>query len=234
MSLEITGGSVAQAPKGIDPIKIPVGMNATAFRSVLAAFTTAYRVLGRLPTAKETWNYWPSITESAVGEILVTPEFREAAEKRGIALGDTPGLTHVQHLALMAVSDPYDKRSLKQKLEAVGATTQQYANWQRKPLWQAARRALASKLWDDGLDDVKARMFQQAEAGSFQHQSFILETLGEGPKARESVNAQAIVQGFVSAISRATIGHPEIRAAILDEMRSEMAMIQMAQVAAAQ
>lgn len=233
MSLEITGGAVAQAPSGIDPLKIPAGIDPTAFRSILAAFTTAYRVLGRTPSADEVHSYWPKVSAPGIAEILLAPEFRDALAKRGIELGDTPGLTHVQHLALMAVSDPYDKRSLKQKLEAAGVTTQQYANWQRQPLFVAARRAMASKMWDDGLDDVKTRMFQQAEAGSFQHQEFILETLGEGPKAREAVNAQAIVQGFVSAISRATVGHPEIREAILSEMRSEMAMIQMAQVAAA-
>lgn len=228
MSLEVTAGSVAQEPDGIQPLQIPADVNPVAFRSVLAAYTTAYRAQGRHPSTNEVWAYWPKITEKAVGEILVAPEFRDALAARGIVLGDTPGLSHLQHLVLMAVSDPYDKRSLKQKLDACGATTQQYANWQRQPTFQAARKAMAARLWEDGLDDVRTRMFQQAEAGSFQHQSFIMETLGEGPKGKESADAAAIVQHFVSAISRATMGYPEIRAAIMEEMRLEMTMVQAA------
>lgn len=234
MSLEVTAGSVAQAPAGIEPMKIPAGVDPVAFRSVLAAYSTAYRSFGRHPSASEVHQHWPRITLAAISEMLLYPEFRDALASRGIVLGDTPGLTHVQHLALMALSDPYDKRSLKSKLEACGATTQQYSNWQRQPLWQAARRATAARLFEDSLDDIKTTMVQQAVAGGFQQQQFVMETLGEGPKGRESMNAMEVVQRFVSAISRGTIGHPEIREAILGELRAEMTMLQVAQAAVTQ
>jgi hypothetical protein len=129
----------------------------------------------------------------------------------------------------MALSDPYDKRNLKQKLETVGVTTQQYANWQRNGVFQAARRALVGRVFEDSIEDIKTTMVQQAIGGSFQQQQFVMETLGEGPKAREQASAQQIVQHFLSAIARATNGHPEIRQAIMDEMKVEMTMVQMTQ-----
>lgn len=233
MSLEVRSDGVAQAPRDIEVIKIPEGVNPTAFRSVLAAYTTAYRTLGVAPSVEQVWAYWTKIPTKSVGEIMVTPEFRQALAARGIVLGDTPGLTHVQHLALMMLSDPNDRRTPKQKLEAVGATTQQYASWQRQPTFQAARRAMASRVWEDGVDDLKVGMMQQAAGGSFQHQQFIMETLGEGPKAREQANAQQLVMSMVGAVQKATVGHPEIRAAIMAELQHDLAALRLAQIEAA-
>lgn len=224
MTLEPSTTGVAEAPKAINPLEIPDGVNPMVFRAVLAAFTTGWRVLGRTPTLDETHAYWPKITKVDLGRILVTPEFREACAKRGITLSDTPGLTHTQHLVLMALSDRRDKRSEKAKIEACGATTQQVANWERQPVYQAARRALAARIWEDGLPTLQSVMLDQAAAGSFQQQQYIMDTLGEGPKAREQQSARETVQRLVAAVQRATVGHPDIRRAIMEEMQSEMQM----------
>jgi hypothetical protein len=208
-----------EQPKGITPIAIPDGVDPTVFRSVVAAYTTGWRTKGARPTIPEVRALWPRLSETHLGEIMVTPEFRAAMESRGIDIGDTPGLTHQQHLFLMAYSDPHDRRSQSAKLKAVGANTQQLGNWNRNPVFMRARQALGHRIFEDAVPDIQITMTQQALAGSFNHQNFIMETLGEGPKAREQQSAKEAIQEIVYAIQRATQGNPEMREKIMQEIR---------------
>jgi hypothetical protein len=204
-------------PKGITPIAIPKDVDSTVFRSVVAAYTTAWRTKGARPTTAEVHAAVAEAqSEAYIGEILVTPEFRDAMAGRGIEIGDTPGLTHQQHLYLMAdVGSATTAAARPQKLEAVGASTQQLDE-----LDAAADLRSARKQTIDGTafsrtrsTMIKTVMVQQALGGSFTHQNFIMETMGEGPEgARAAERAGGHPGASSHAIQRAT-GRPARRSA---------------------
>src|SRR5688572_15833275 len=81
----IDGGIKVRSKDGrLSPVKTPLGFTDYVFRSAVAAFDTAYRTLGKLPSVTEVHEFWKRIPLKTYSALFVTPEFKQALEYRGI------------------------------------------------------------------------------------------------------------------------------------------------------
>lgn len=196
-------GVLVKDPEGdFQPILAPAGYNPIAFRNTLAAFNTAYRQLGRIPSLDEVHALWPRIHKDTVGELMQTPEFRQALIVRGIEPGEHMGLSALQHAFLLKLGDPFDKRSMAQKLKEFGISSAVYSNWRKYRPFAKALEEQSKALYDEAMPAIRARLVGKAESGDMKAIEMVFDKTGESPKAQELQDVKQVVLTLVQAIQK--------------------------------
>lgn len=147
--------------------------------------------------------------------------FRTALRKRGVDLSPdaSNGLLDVFQLTLAnSLLNLHDKRSVREKLQEVGVTSQQYNAWLRDPAFSDYMRRRAEDLFQGKDHEVYAALLQNATSGNDKAIQLFFEMRGiYNPKLQVEVNLEQILQKVIEIIAR-HVQDPAILAAIADDM----------------
>ncbi len=213
-------------PEMLRRLEIPDGVSPAAFRNVLVAYRTAYQQHGRIPSVKQVYDLWPRMAQGAMGTIMASHEFADAAKLLGIEVDDLGGLTREQHMAIAVLADPFDRHTIQNKLKRIGVPMGRYLNWKRNPLFMDILEQETAGAYKQSLPEIRARLIEQAEAGNMKAMELVLAKSGEwDPQAREQQNAQMLVMRVVEAVLR-HVKDVDTRRLILEDIRSSGPILQ--------
>lgn len=161
-----------------------------------------------------------------IGVQLITkawkkPEFRQALIARGVDLDTdaTAGvLTPVQIVLANMLLNAHDKRSIREKLETVNVTSQQYNAWMRQPAFSQYLRLRAEKAFA-GHDHVAYTTLMKAiEDGDVTATMKFFEMRGiYNPKVQVEVNVEQVIVYLVEIVAR-HVTDPNVLQAIAEDI----------------
>ena len=159
---------------------------------------------------------------SYVKKCFKSEQFRDAAYNRGISLGrDDPGeeiLSFEQLTAVSVLLNTYDRRSMREKLDFVGISTQKLNSWMRDPKFAVHLRKRAEKQFAES--DTKAYMsiIKGMEDGDLKATQLFLEMRGlYNPRVDVNINVDSVLTRVVEIISK-HVKDPAILGAIADDL----------------
>lgn len=199
---------------------VPEGVSPAAFRNVLLAAGTAYRRLGRVPSAKDIYDVWPRVPQATIGQILLSDEFADAAQVLGLPVDDLGGLTREQHVAIAVLADPFDRRGIQAKLKSVGIPMGRYLNWKKNPVFAGHLEHQSFGAYQEALPEIRARLIEKAEAGDQRAIEMVFAISKEwDPRGQQVENAQILVTKVMEAVMR-HVQDLDTRRAILEDIRA--------------
>lgn len=199
------------------PLSLPEGANRETFHRVLTAYGTAYRALGKTPTASQVRKVWPQLPTATIAAILRTAEFQDALKLLGTDAGK--GLSHEQQIVVAKMADPFDKRSTKFKLDQLGVPMQRYLAWKKNPTFLAALNQATSSGYTEALPELRNRLLSMAEGGDLKAIELIFKKTGEyDPDAQAVEDARTLVLKVMESVMRNVRSVAE-REAILADVR---------------
>jgi hypothetical protein len=216
---QFEGGVALHVPGG-DTINIatPEGYTDTAFRGTLAAFDTAYRRNGMIPSVDDIHTLWPKLPKKTISGIMGTLEFKKALTHRGIQWDPKDGLTMEQHTTLLKLSDPFDRRGLASKLKDLGVPMPRFQAWLKQPLFFSMYNESTRANYEEALPAIRQRLIGNAEAGDQRAIELIYAMTGEwNPQQQHLDDAKTIVLKIVEAIIT-HVKDAKIREAILSDV----------------
>lgn len=147
--------------------------------------------------------------------------FRSALRTRGVDLSPdaSNGLLNVFQLTLAnSLLNLHDKRSVREKLQEVNVTSQQYNAWLKDPAFSDYMRRRAEDLFQGKDHEVYAALLQNATSGNDKAIQLFFEMRGiYNPKLQVEVNLEQILQKVIEIIAR-HVQDPATLAAIADDM----------------
>jgi len=216
---QFEGGVAIHLPGG-DTINIatPDGYTDTAFRGTLAAFDTAYRRNGMIPSVDDIHQLWPKLPKKTISGIMGTLEFKRALTHRGIQWDPKDGLTMEQHTVLLKLSDPFDRRGLASKLKDLGVPMPRFQAWLKQPLFSGMYNKSTKANYEEALPAIRQRLIGNAEAGDQRAIELVFAMTGEwNPNQQHLEDARTIVLKVVEAIIR-HVKDVKTREAILSDV----------------
>jgi hypothetical protein len=206
----------------INRVDTPSGFSDLMFRNVVAAFDTAYRTLGMLPTVTDVHKYYPSAPVKTISALFLTEEFKDAIRYRGIDWSPDSGLSMEQNMALLALSDPTDRRSTSVKMRDLGIPYSRLSAWMRHPLFAQTRMQMSENNLKDAVPMVIDKVIGNAEAGDQRALELILKMTGRwNPDQMQLDDAKTVVLKVVESVIR-NVSDAKIRAAILADVQAEV------------
>lgn len=202
---------VVQVPDGVDPV---------VFRNVVSAVDTAFRTIGVMPDLDTAHKVFPKIPKSTYGKIWKTPQFADALEARGVQVDPDAGLHPLQQAVLVAITDFTSTKTLKAKLESVGATPAQHQAWMKNPLYAEAYKERTEAQFKEAVPTAMNALLSNVEKGDQRAIEKVLEITGRyNPNQRELENARVVVVTLIEALQR-HVKDPEVMKAILEEVNN--------------
>lgn len=213
------GGIEVADPTGkFKQVATPDGVTDLAFRNVVMAFDTAYRVNGVMPTVDDVATLWPRMPKTAISKILLTDEFRQALEYRGVDWDPERGLSMEQQTTLLKLSDPYDKRALSTKLKELNVPMPRFQAWLKQPLFQQIYNKHSIDNYQSALPAIRNRLISNAEAGDHKAIELVFAITNEWNPAQQSLeDARVVIMKIVEAITT-HVKDPDVRKAILTDI----------------
>lgn len=213
-----------RTPKGaIRPVKTPRGFSDHVFRNVLAATDTLFRQNGELPSVDEVQAMWPNASMKTISALMVTDEFRQAMDYRGIQWNVDSGLSEEQQFCILKLNDPGDRRSRKVKLQELGIPMSRFQAWLKWPMFAEALRKGAEDNLKEAIPMAINTIVAEAEV-NYKAAEKVLEITGRyDPNNRQMEDLRLLVTRLVEAVTKHTT--PEQRAAILSDFGLHAAMI---------
>lgn len=213
------GGIVVRDPNGaFQPVTTPAGFTDLAFRNAVAAFDSAYRTLGRLPSVDDVFTVWPKVPKVTYSTLFLTDEFKQALRYRGVEWDPDSGLTLEQNMVLLKLTDPTDRRSTSAKLKELGVPMPRYQAWLKQPLFLGSYRKRSEEGLSEAIPMVLNRLIGNAEASDQRAIEKVLEITGRwNPAAQEVENARTIVIKVMEAVVK-HVTDPDIRRAIMADV----------------
>ena len=210
-----------RAPDGrVQVVSVPEGVDAVVFRNVVSAVDTAFRTIGVMPSLNEAYKVFPKIPKSTFGRVWKTEEFARALEARGVQVDPDAGLHPLQQAALVAITDFTSTKTLKAKLESVGATPSQHQAWMKNPLYAESYRERTEAQFKDAVPTAMNALLSNVEKGDQRAIEKVLEITGRyNPNQRELENARVVIVTLVEALQR-HVKDPEVMKAILEEVNN--------------
>lgn len=196
------GGVAIHLPDGdIAHIATPKGYTDHAFRSTLAAFDTAYRKNGKIPSVDDIHELWPKLPKKTIAGLLGTLEFRTALSSRGINWDPKDGLTMEQQTVLLKLADPFDRRGLAAKLKEFGVPMARFQGWLKQPLFKDLYDNQTRANYEEALPAIRQRLIGNAEAGDQRAIELVFAMTGEwNPQQQHLEDARTIILKVVEAI----------------------------------
>ncbi len=213
------GGIEVASPDGkFRQVATPAGFTDGAFRNAVMAFDTAYRVNGVVPTVDDIHLLWPALPKKTISGLLLTAEFREAVEHRGVVWDPESGLTMEQQTSLLKLSNPFDKRSLAVKLKELGVPMPKFQGWLKQPLFFEIYNKYSQNAYREALPALRNRLISNAESGDHKAIELVFAITNEWNPAQQSLeDARVIIMKIVEAITT-HVKDPEVRKAILTDI----------------
>lgn len=212
------GISLANAEGKFRQVQTPDGFTDLAFRNVVMAFDTAYRVNGKVPSVDEIHMLWPRIPKATISGILLTDEFKKALEHRGVVWDPENGLTMEQQTTLLKLSNPFDKRSLAVKLKELGVAMPKFQGWLKQPLFFEIYNKYSQNAYKEALPALRNRLISNAEGGDHKAIELVFAITNEWNPAQQSLeDARVVIMKIVEAITT-HVKDPETRKAILTDI----------------
>lgn len=213
------GGIEVADPAGkFKQIQTPAGFTDLAFRNIVSAFDTAYRVNGAVPTVDAVALLWPSIPKQTISKMMLTQEFKDALAYRGVNWDPENGLTMEQQTTLLKLSDPFDKRALSTKLKELGVPMPRYQAWLKQPLFFEIYNNYTQNSYREALPALRNRLISNAEAGDHKAIELVFAITNEWNPAQQSLeDARVIIMKIVEAITT-HVKDPDVRKAILTDI----------------
>lgn len=211
-----------RAPDGrVRQVRIPEGVDPVVFRNVVSATDTAFRTIGYMPKLNDAFKVFPKIPKATYARVWKLPEFQEALEARGVQVDPDAGLHPLQQAALIAITDFSSTKTLKAKLESVGATLSQHQAWMRNPLYAEAYRVRTEEQFKDAVPTAMNALLSNVEKGDQRAIEKVLEITGRyNPNQRELENARVVIVTLVEALQK-HVKDPAVMQAILDEVNNK-------------
>lgn len=201
------------------PVKTPPGFTDLAFRNAVAAFDSAYRVQGRMPTVDQVHVIWPKVPKKTYAALFMTEEFQQALRYRGIEWDIDSGLSMEQSMAILKLSDPFDRRSVSVKLKELGIPMPRYQAWMKQPLFYEARNQTSLNAYREALPDLRNRLISEAESGKMQAIEMVFAITGEwDPNQKQLEDAKTVVMALVEAVI-SHVKDPDTRKAIFADVQ---------------
>lgn len=213
------GGVAVHLPDGeIAHIPTPQGYTDDAFRGTLAAFDTAYRRNGKIPSVDDIHELWPKLPKKTTAGLLSTLEFRTALSSRGIQWDPKDGLSMEQQTVLLKLSDPFDRRGIAAKLKDLGVPMARFQGWMKQPLFADMLNKQTQANYGEALPAIRQRLIGNAEAGDQRAIELIFAMTGEwNPNQQHLEDARTIVLKVVEAIIT-HVKDKAVREAILSDV----------------
>lgn len=213
------GGIEVASPDGkFKQVVTPDGFTDTAFRNTVMAFDTAYRVNGVVPTVDDIHVLWPKLPKKTISALLLTAEFKQAIEYRGVVWDPEQGLTMEQQTTLLKLSNPFDKRALATKLKELGVPLPKFQGWLKQPLFFEIYNKYSQNAYKEALPALRNRLISNAEAGDHKAIELVFAITNEWNPAQQSLeDARVVIMKIVEAITT-HVRDPDIRKAILTDI----------------
>ena len=216
---QFDGGIAVYLPNGeIVQITTPDGYTDQAFRGTLAAFDTAFRRNGKIPSVDEVHELWPKVPKKTISGLMSTLEFRTALTSRGIQWDPKDGLSMEQQTILLKLSDPFDRRGLSAKLKDFGVPMARFQAWMKQPMFAEMMNKQTQENYAEALPAIRQRLIGNAEAGDQRAIELIFAMTGEwNPNQQHLEDARTIVLKVVEAIIT-HVKDKSVREAILSDV----------------
>lgn len=145
-------------------VNVPSICSKEQFIDVMNGATAAYNYLHRKPTVQEVYRY-AETNPKIIAKIYETEEFRIAMRSRGYDFTDTTKLSPQQVWAVSVITNPTNRRPLKDKLAQAGITYHTYRAWLNQPVFAAYIKEIGERLLNDHVQDVHTRVVERAANG---------------------------------------------------------------------
>lgn len=221
--VEVAGGvRVRESDGRFQRVSTPHGFTDSAFRNAVAAFDTAYRTLGKLPSVTEVHQFYGRIPVKTYSALFLTDEFKQALEYRGISWTPDEGLSEEQQFALLMLTDPTDSRTTKAKLRELGIPMARYQAWQNHPLFMESYRRRAEAGLRDAVPMVLTRMIGRADAGDLRAMEKVLEITGRwNPAQMQIEDAKTVIMTVMESVVK-NVTNADERRAILSDVEAQV------------
>lgn len=219
-NFEVGDGQILVRPlKGaFRPVPTPEGFTPEQFRNAVAACYTFYRRVGKLPSATELHASWGAIKTKDYSAMMVTPEWRQALEYRGIAWDDKAGLSLEQRSVIIKLADVSDRRGLGVKLRELGVPMARYQAWLRHPLFREQVNEAAERVLEEAIAPSLTAFASAAASGDLNAARFVLEVTGRwNPNQQSLEDARVVVNSLVESIIK-HVKDPEVRESIMSDV----------------
>lgn len=189
----------------------------------LAYCEQIYWEQGNIPTAEKLAEV-VGVQVQTARNWFTDDRFREALLKRGVNLKAFEEGSNVLTFEQLNVANMYfnlhDKRSIREKLEELGVTSQQFHAWMRDPKFSSYLTKRAEKMFA-GADAAAYRSIISAvENGDMNATKLMLEIKGiYSPKLDVNVNLDMIVVRFVEIVQK-HVKDPATLAAIASDIEA--------------
>jgi hypothetical protein len=161
------------------------------------------------------------LSKQTVKKYFEDETFRTALRTRGVDLSpeQSTGLLTIQQLTLANILlNLHDKRSVRQKLDEVGVSSQQYHVWLKDPAFSDYMRKRAEDLFQGKDHEVYIALLNNATNGDDKAIQLFFEMRGiYNPKLQVEVNLEQVLQKVIEIIAR-HVQDPATLAAIADDM----------------
>ena len=174
---------------------------------------------GRVATPEQAHSSWTRIPLETYRLAALEPEFQRALELRGIELDPTDVLSDIQHMVLMKLTDPGDRRTERAKLRELDVSWPRYQGWLKNPVFVSEKRRRTEETFADVQDVALIKLRGNVEAGDQRAVEFALEVTGRYNRQTLAVqDARTIVQLVADAVIR-NVKDSQTREAILGDIR---------------
>lgn len=220
---EVPGGiRVRDGKNTYHRVPAPDGFTEYMFRNTVAAFDSAYRLQGKLPSVSEVHKFWPGIPVKTISALFLTDEFKQALEHRGINWDPDSGLSLEQSMVLLAVTDFTDRRSLGVKLRDLKVPLARYQAWLKQPLFSESYRRRSEDNLKDAVPLALNRLVGNADAGDQRAIEKVLEITGRyNPAQMQLDDARTVVLSVIESVIR-RVTDPEIRREIMNDVQAQV------------
>ena len=110
-----------------------------------------------------------------------------------------------------------DRRSLREKLEESGITSQKYQAWRRDPVFQRYMQKRAESMFSSGSDAAYVNLMKNVEGGSLDAAKLFFEMTGiYNPKISVELNVDTVMAGVIEIIQRRVKDPATMEAIALD------------------
>jgi hypothetical protein len=157
---------------------------------------------GKIPTPAEMHEVWGRIPEKTYAELVLTNEFKQAMQHRGVEWDDNSGLSYEQSLTIDKLSDPNDRRGEGAKIKDLGVSPVVLAAWKKNPLFMKVLRDRSENNLQEHLPAVMNALVGAAQGGNMQAIDRVLAMTGRyDPNNREVVVLREMIQALLRIIT---------------------------------
>lgn len=207
---------------GYHPIEPPEGVTPLSFRTILSAIHTFYLHEGMAPGFDELLRLYPRIKKATLLLCWESHALNEALYYRGISWNQEAGLTMEQEHAIMALSDPTDKRSQSVILKNIGVTPTTFRTWMKNSLFADRLHRASVGNYQDFLPLARNALISQALDGKMPALELLFQITGEWSPEHEAIgDLKAVIQTLVESVVR-HIPDGDARRAILGDAEAAL------------